>query len=346
MIANALRFMGAHHGASGSRRRCRSRRRRRPNPLRRHELWLDSLAYLFGLEQFGIKFGLENISTHRRAARPSRARLSIGPRRRHQRQGLGHGDGRRRAARGGLPCGALHLAASDRSHGAVRDRRPSGVDRRAVRGDRRHPRRDRRAARGRRPGGPADVLRGDDGRRPSSCSGAPASRSPCSRSASAAGSTPPTSSPPVATAITSIAFDHQAYLGSTLREIAFEKAGIIKPARAGRRRPTRPRGRRGHRRGRARSRRHGHPAHRPADVRGFTLGLRGAHQRVNAAVALRLLAGSERARPIHRRLRRLRRGCRTPTGPDGSTSAVSPTDARCCSTRRTTRPEPPRSRPT
>jgi dihydrofolate synthase/folylpolyglutamate synthase len=33
----------------------------------------------------------------------------------------------------------------------------------------------------------------------------------------------------VATAITSIAFDHQMYLGTTLRAIAFEKAGIIKP---------------------------------------------------------------------------------------------------------------------
>ena len=34
---------------------------------------------------------------------------------------------------------------------------------------------------------------------------------------------------PVLTAITSIAFDHQQYLGSTLAEIASEKAGIIKP---------------------------------------------------------------------------------------------------------------------
>src|SRR5713101_4376009 len=33
----------------------------------------------------------------------------------------------------------------------------------------------------------------------------------------------------VVTAITSIALDHQVHLGSTLREIAFEKAGIIKP---------------------------------------------------------------------------------------------------------------------
>ena len=34
---------------------------------------------------------------------------------------------------------------------------------------------------------------------------------------------------PVASAITSIDFDHQQYLGSTLAEIAAEKAGIIKP---------------------------------------------------------------------------------------------------------------------
>src|SRR5262249_51672579 len=34
---------------------------------------------------------------------------------------------------------------------------------------------------------------------------------------------------PLVTAITSIAHDHQQYLGTTLAEIAFEKAGIIKP---------------------------------------------------------------------------------------------------------------------
>ena len=34
---------------------------------------------------------------------------------------------------------------------------------------------------------------------------------------------------PIACAITSIAFDHQQYLGNTLAGIAFEKAGIIKP---------------------------------------------------------------------------------------------------------------------
>jgi dihydrofolate synthase/folylpolyglutamate synthase len=34
---------------------------------------------------------------------------------------------------------------------------------------------------------------------------------------------------PTATAITTIGFDHQQHLGSSLRQIAFEKAGIIKP---------------------------------------------------------------------------------------------------------------------
>jgi dihydrofolate synthase/folylpolyglutamate synthase len=93
---------------------------------------------------------------------------------------------------------------------------------------------------------------------------------------------------PVATAITSIAFDHQKYLGSTLSAIAFEKAGIIKP---------------------------GVPLvvgdldpeaatviERIADERGaeliktsardaadFTVGLPGTHQLANAAVAVRLL---------------------------------------------------------
>jgi dihydrofolate synthase / folylpolyglutamate synthase len=93
---------------------------------------------------------------------------------------------------------------------------------------------------------------------------------------------------PIATAITSIAFDHQKYLGSTLSAIAFEKAGIIKP---------------------------GVPLvvgeldpeaatviERIADERGavlirtsardaadFKVGLPGAHQLANAAVAARLL---------------------------------------------------------
>jgi len=93
---------------------------------------------------------------------------------------------------------------------------------------------------------------------------------------------------PMATAITSIAFDHQAYLGSTLREIAIEKAGIIKPgvpvvvgdldpeAAAAIDELARERG--------------AELIHASAaDVDGFTIGLRGTHQRMNAAVARRLL---------------------------------------------------------
>jgi dihydrofolate synthase / folylpolyglutamate synthase len=93
---------------------------------------------------------------------------------------------------------------------------------------------------------------------------------------------------PIATAITSIAFDHQLYLGSTLREIAIEKAGIIKPgvpvvvgeldseAAAAIDEVARERGAEVIRAS-------------AADVDGFTIGLHGAHQRMNAAVARRLL---------------------------------------------------------
>ena len=92
----------------------------------------------------------------------------------------------------------------------------------------------------------------------------------------------------IATAITSIAFDHQLYLGSTLREIALEKAGIIKPgvplvvgplpgeAMAAIEQVARERG----------------AAVTQAaaeDAAGFAIGLRGAHQIANAAVAVRLL---------------------------------------------------------
>jgi dihydrofolate synthase/folylpolyglutamate synthase len=93
---------------------------------------------------------------------------------------------------------------------------------------------------------------------------------------------------PVATAITSIALDHQIYLGSTLREIAIEKAGIIKPgvpvvvgdlppvALAAISDIARQRDAEIIRTS-------------ASDVSGFVVGLPGAHQRGNAAVALRLL---------------------------------------------------------
>jgi dihydrofolate synthase / folylpolyglutamate synthase len=93
---------------------------------------------------------------------------------------------------------------------------------------------------------------------------------------------------PVATAITSIAFDHQVYLGSTLRQIAFEKAGIVKPGVPVVVGPLEPEAasaisKVAHDRGAA-------VIQASADdVAGFTLGLRGAHQQINAAVALRLL---------------------------------------------------------
>jgi dihydrofolate synthase/folylpolyglutamate synthase len=93
---------------------------------------------------------------------------------------------------------------------------------------------------------------------------------------------------PVATAITSIALDHQLYLGSTLREIAIEKAGIIKPGVpvvVGELDPeaftaidqiARERGAEVIRT-------------TASDVGDLSVGLPGAHQRGNAAVALRLL---------------------------------------------------------
>jgi dihydrofolate synthase / folylpolyglutamate synthase len=93
---------------------------------------------------------------------------------------------------------------------------------------------------------------------------------------------------PIVAAITSIALDHQRYLGSTLSEVAFEKAGIIKvgvpvvvgdlgaDAMAVVEQIARDRGARLVRTS-------------PADVGGLAIGLPGAHQVANAAVAAALL---------------------------------------------------------
>ena len=114
---------------------------------------------------------------------------------------------------------------------------------------------------------------------------------------------------PVAGAITTIDFDHQQHLGHTLEEIAFEKAGIIKPgmtivlgalAPAARGVIARVAGERGAALiesavdsrcttqmtdGRARV-----TIDTPGATYGpLTLGLRGAHQALNAVVAVRLL---------------------------------------------------------
>jgi dihydrofolate synthase/folylpolyglutamate synthase len=93
---------------------------------------------------------------------------------------------------------------------------------------------------------------------------------------------------PTATAITSIAFDHEQYLGGTLAEIAFEKAGIIKPGVpvvVGDLGPesldviARVASERGAEVIRASE----------SDAAPFTIGLRGQHQIANAAIAVRVL---------------------------------------------------------
>ena len=102
-------------------------------------------------------------------------------------------------------------------------------------------------------------------------------------------------SPPelLVTAITSIAFDHQLYLGTTLREIAFEKAGIIKPGvpvvvgpleREAAAAIDEVAASRGAAVIRAAA----------SDCDGMAIGLAGLHQRSNAAVALRLLEQLDR----------------------------------------------------
>ena len=92
----------------------------------------------------------------------------------------------------------------------------------------------------------------------------------------------------IATAITSIAFDHQLYLGTTLREIAFEKAGIIKPGVPIVVGPLEPESTAAI--DETAAKRHAPVIRASArDCEGMTVGLAGIHQRSNAAVALRLL---------------------------------------------------------
>jgi dihydrofolate synthase/folylpolyglutamate synthase len=100
---------------------------------------------------------------------------------------------------------------------------------------------------------------------------------------------------PIVTAITSIDFDHQKYLGNTLGDIATEKAGIIKAgvpvvvgdvvpeAFAAIERVARERGAELIRASAA-----------GRDYGPIRLGLRGEHQRANARVAMRLLETLER----------------------------------------------------
>ena len=199
-----------------------------------------------------------------------------------------------------------HLVDLDR---AVRRSTAGPVDADALRGrGRRRARRRSSAARRRRAAGAADVLRGDDGRRVRAVPARAASRSRCSRSASAAGSTRPTSSRRWPTAITSIAFDHEQYLGHdararspSRRPASSSPACRSSSATSRRRRATRSRGSRAsaaRRSSRARDGVDRRDAGAAGDVRLRTpardygdvaLALRGAHQVGNAVVAVRLL---------------------------------------------------------
>ena len=93
---------------------------------------------------------------------------------------------------------------------------------------------------------------------------------------------------PTVTAITSIAFDHQKYLGNTLREIATEKAGIIKPHVPVVVGPLDPEAAEAIEAIATACGAEIVPAS-AGDAEGFTVGLPGEHQRANAGVAVRVL---------------------------------------------------------
>jgi dihydrofolate synthase/folylpolyglutamate synthase len=248
---------------------------------------LDPLTYLFGLEQFGIKFGLENISTIvERLGHPERAFASV-----HIAGTNGKGSvtamvdaGLRAAGHRSARYTSPHLV--DLAERFVIDGRP--VDQDALVAAVAHV---RDAIDGLRADGALDV-------QPTFFEVTTAVAFELFRRAHVeiavievglGGRLDATNVvSPLLTAITSIAFDHQTYLGSTLREIALEKAGIIKPgvpvvvgalepeAAAAIAQVARDRGAE-------------LVATSAADAAGFAIGLPGAHQRGNAAIAARLL---------------------------------------------------------
>ena len=252
------------------------------------------------------------------------------------------------------PLGALHLAASRRSHRALRHRRPAGR-----RGDDARPRSAtcaRRSSSLRADGalaGAADVLRSDHrgrvravpprrrrDRGARSRPRRPARRDQRRRAADRC------------RAITSIAFDHQQYLGDDAARDRAREGRHHQAGRAGRRR-TRRAGARRHRasieRTVARDARRArlHPRRRDngptADAvddygrsRWRCAGASGA----NAAVAVRLLETLDALR--HRRAADAdrRRARAAVSGRAGSSVGARRTAASCCSTPRTTRPAP------
>ena len=180
------------------------------------------------------------LASTRIAAPPHAAGRS---RRRHQRQGLDHRLHARRPRSGGQAGSRLHLAPSRALQRAHPPRRSAGR---------------RRRARGR-----ARALRARQcGRERSRCS-----RSPPPPPSCCSARRPPTTlllevglggrfdatnviDRPAATVITPISIDHPEFLGSTIDQIAFEKAGILKKRRNGdHRRAGRGRARRARARG-------------------------------------------------------------------------------------------------
>ena len=240
VIANALRFMGAKRsepaaaavtelmsaGVAGAPAALAALEAIEPAQT---ASVTDPLSYLFGLGQFGIKFGLENMfAIVGRLGHPERTFRSV-----HIAGTNGKGSvtamidaGLRAAGHRSARYTSPHLV--DLAERFVIDGRPVGCRQDAGRGRRRSSRRSRQLlAEGvlqahptffevttavafelfRRAGVDAAVLEVGLGGRLDATNVIQ----------------------PIATAITSIAYDHQQYLGSTLAEIAREKAGIIKP---------------------------------------------------------------------------------------------------------------------
>ena len=248
---------------------------------------MDPLTYLFGLEQFGIKFGLENIAALvARLGHPERAFRSV-----HVAGTNGKGSvtamvdaALRAAGHRSARFTSPHLV--DVTERFVIDGRPVSIDAlTAVVGDVREAIDDLRAT------GALTV-------QPTFFEATTAAAFEVFRRAGVdvavievglGGRLDATNViSPSATAITSIAFDHQLYLGSTLQSIAFEKAGIIKPGVplvVGELQPEAAAAIEQIARERAA------PIVRAVatDVEEFTVGLAGAHQRMNAAVARALL---------------------------------------------------------
>jgi dihydrofolate synthase/folylpolyglutamate synthase len=248
---------------------------------------LDPLSYLFGLEQFGIKFGLDNISAIvERLGHPERAFRSV-----HVAGTNGKGSvtamvdaALRAAGHRSARYTSPHLI--DLSERFVIDGRPAARDALvSAAGD------VRDAIESLRADGTIDV-------QPTFFEATTAVAFELFRRANVeiavlevglGGRLDATNVvSPIATAITSIAFDHQLYLGLTLREIAREKAGIVKPAvplvvgpleREAASAIEEVAAARGAEVIRA----------TPADVDGLAVGLAGDHQRANAAVAMKLL---------------------------------------------------------